>query len=305
MRIVSLVPSATEILFQLGAGDDVVGVTYACDYPAEAQTKQVVVLPTVKTKGLSSREIDKIISETYARGEPLYTIDTRLLSELRPDVIIAQGLCEVCAAAPGSVEEVVKTVNPAPKVLTLHPHSIKDVLNDVLRVGMVVGRVGEALELMERLQAEIRFVSERARGLPRKKTFFMEWVDPPYCSGHWVPEMIEVAGGSDFGVKGKPSRRVAPEEILRFEPEAIICGPCGYSLPESLQDAKILSDTAWVRETPAFSAGEVYAVDAKLYFSRHGPSMIKGILVAAEILHPRGFRGVAPPASYARVEGIG
>ncbi len=305
MRIVSLVPSATEILFALGAGDDVVGVTYACDYPPEAQTRPVVVSPKVDTRGKSSREVDRIISELYAKGETPYVVDSRLLSELRPDLVVAQGLCEVCAVTPGSIEGVIRSLRPSPKILTLHPHSIEDVFRDILRVGESVGRAEEAGELVSQLREEIGRIAEKAQGLERRRTFFMEWVDPPYCSGHWVPEMVEIAGGIDFGVKAKPSRRVRPEEILRFEPEVIICGPCGYDLQESYRDAELLMGEDWVRETPAFMSGEIYAVNSSIYFSRHSPSTIKGVSILAEILHPEEFRGMAPPGTFVRVGGTG
>ncbi|GBC72062.1 Vitamin B12-binding protein [Candidatus Calditenuaceae archaeon HR02] len=300
MRIVSLVPSATEILFSLGAGDEVVGVTYACDYPPEARTRPIVVSPRVNTHGLQSREIDRIISELYARGETPYMINRRLLSELRPDVVVAQGLCEVCAVTPGSIEEAIKGVWPIPKIIALHPHSIEDVFTDILRVGEAVGRIEEARKLVAQLREEVRRIAEKTTGLERKRTFFMEWVDPPYCSGHWVPEMVEIAGGFDLGVKGKPSRRVTPEEVLKFSPEVIICGPCGYSLQESYRDATLLMGEDWVRETPAFIDGEVYAVNSSIYFSRHTPSTIKGISILAEIIHPAKFRGAAPPNTYVR-----
>lgn len=302
MRIVSLVPSATEILYTLGAGDEVVGVTYACDHPPEAKTKPIVVKPKINTAGLVSREIDRLVSEHYRRGEQLYIIDTELLYRLRPDLIVSQGLCEVCAVMPGSVEEAVSRLRPGSKVLTLHPHSIGDVLGDVLRVGEAIGRREEAGELVERLRAEIRRVAEKARGLERKRTFFMEWCDPPYCSGHWVPEMVEIAGGIDFGEKGKPSRRVMPEEILRFSPEIIVCGPCGYGLSEAYRDAGELIAQDWIRETPAYMKDEVYAVNASIYFSRHGPSVMKGISILAEIIHPEEFKGMAPQNTYAKLK---
>lgn len=301
MRIVSLVPSATEILFRLGAGDDVVGVTYACDYPPEARTRPIVVYPRVNTSELQSREIDRVISELYAKGEPLYVVDRRLLSKLRPELVVAQGLCDVCAVTPGSVDEAIKSLSPIPKILTLHPHSIEDVFTDILRIGEAVGRTEEARNLVAQLRHEVRRIAEKTSGLERRRVFFMEWVDPPYCSGHWVPEMVEIAGGIDLGVKGKPSRRVAPEEVLRFGPEVIICGPCGYTLQESYRDASLLMREDWVRETPAFTDGEVYAVNASIYFSRHSPNTIKGISILAEIIHPGKFRGVAPPDTYVKV----
>ncbi len=304
MRVVSLVPSATEVLFTLGAGDDVVGVTYACDYPPEARTRPIVVSPKIDTRGLSSREIDRIVSELYAKGELPYVVDKRLLSVLRPSVVVTQGLCEVCAVTPGSIEEAIKDIRPVPKILTLHPHSIEDMLTDILKIGEAVGRVEEARELVAQLREEVRRIAEKTIRLERGRTFFMEWVDPPYCSGHWVPEMVELAGGVDLGVKGKPSRRVTPEEVLRFSPELIICGPCGYGLQESYRDAKLLMGEDWVRETPAFINGEVYAVNASIYFSRHSPSTVKGISILAEIIHPKEFRGAAPPNSFVKVGAI-
>jgi len=301
VRIVSLVPSATEILFRLGAGDEVVGVTYACDFPPEAREKPVVVYPRYDTTRLPPREIDRLISEAYKKGEDLYIVDRRLLSELKPDLILAQGLCDVCAATPDSVEGAIRSLSPQPRVLTLHPHSVEEILADILKVGEAVGRGREANELVAQSREEIDCVAERVKGLHVKRTFFMEWPDPPFCSGHWVPEMIEIAGGVDFGLKSSPSRRVEPEEIVRFSPDIIICGPCGFGLEEARLAAEKLAEQYWVGETPASQNGEIYAVDASIYFSRHGPSAVKGITILGEIIHGDIFRGVAPRDSFSKI----
>ncbi len=301
MRIVSLVPSATEIIFALGAGDEVVGVTYACDSPPEARTRQVIVKPRFNTEGLHSAEIDAIISQAYRRGESLYIVDKAVLSELRPDLIVAQGLCEVCAAAPGSLEEAVSSLRYGVKVVTLHPHTIEEVLRDILFLGDVLGRQIEARLLVEEMSRVINEVKEASKSLPRRRTFFMEWICPPYCSGHWVPEMVEMAGGIDLGVKARPSRRVLPEELVRFEPEVIIAGPCGYDLEEASRETRALLDEAWVRETPAFRRGMIYAVDAARYFSRHGTGIATGVEILAEILHSAVFNGRAPSNTYRRI----
>jgi len=302
VRIVSLVPGATEILYSLGAEDEVVGVTYACEAPRSGGFKEIVVRPLINTRGLTSREVDELISRAYAKGDPIYSVDYRLIRDLRPDLVVAQGLCEVCAAAPGIVEEAVCSLNPRPLVVTLHPHTLEDIFSDVLRLGRLIGREREAERLVERLRGEVARVARLTEGVDRKSTIFMEWVDPPFCSGHWVPEMVEAAGGRDFGSKGRPSRRIYRDDVLMFRPEVIICGPCGYGLDEALSDAYLLLGEEWVRETPAFQRGEIYAVDARGFFSRHGPSVVKGVSILAEILHPTRASGLAPEGSYKRVE---
>jgi iron complex transport system substrate-binding protein len=299
---VSLVPSATEILFALGAGDEVVGVTYACDWPPEARRRRVVVWPRFRTEGLRPEEVDAIVREAYRQGKSLYMLDVQALSELRPDLIVAQGLCEVCAAAPGSVEDALRRLSHPPKLLTLHPHSLDDVLRDIETLGEAVGRMAEARILTDEMRSRIKDVRDRARDLPRRRTFFMEWVFPPFSSGHWVPEMIGIAGGLDLGSSSHPSRRVSPDEVLGHQPEIVIVGPCGYRLDRAAEEAKMLVEEGWIRETPAFYGGRIYAVDASRYFSRHGVGIAHGVEILAEIIHPEAFRGVAPSNTYRRVE---
>jgi iron complex transport system substrate-binding protein len=296
-----MVPSATEIIFALGAGDEVVGVTYACDWPPEARARRVIVKPRFTTEGLLPVEIDMMMSQAYGRGESLYVVDADALSELRPDLIVAQELCEVCAAAPGSVEEAVRSLRYGVEVVTLHPHTIGDIFSDILLLGDALGRQAEARLLVEEMSRTINEVQEASKRLPRQRTFFMEWIFPPYCSGHWVPEMVELAGGIDLGVKARPSRRVLPEEVVRFEPEVIITGPCGYNLEQASREASALLAEAWIRETLAFRRGMVYAVDASRYFSRHGTGIAAGVEILAEIIHPEVFKGRAPGNTYRRI----
>jgi len=301
MRIVSTVASATEILMALGLGEELVGVTYACGYIEGARDKPIVVKSKLDTEGMSSGEIDEAIKRYMERGESLYYVDEEVLREVKPDLIIGQGLCDVCAITPGSLEDQIKMVSPDARLISLEPTSIDDILRDIIRIGEVTGRSERAMQLVEDMRRRIERVRTASARLPRKRVFFMEWIDPPYCSGHWVPEMIEIAGGIDLGEKHNHSRRVTPREILRHSPEYVVAAPCGYSLERTVREAERLLEQGWVGETPAYASGEIYAVESKPFFSSHGPGIVDGIGIIAEILHPKEFGGLAPEGTFSRL----
>ncbi|MEM1944239.1 MAG: cobalamin-binding protein [Nitrososphaerota archaeon] len=293
MRVISLVPSATETLYLLGAGDDVVGVTYACDQPPEARMKKVVVTPAFDTSDMPEEVIDSLVREYSRMGKSLYKILWEDLKDLKPDLIIVQGVCDVCAVTPKSLDgELYKVA----KVLEVSPRSVSEILADILAIGEAVGRRQEALELVEGIRVRIDRITELSVGLGRRRVFFMEWLDPPFCSGHWIPELVEIAGGHDLGAKGLHSRRVTEPEILAHNPEIIIAAPCGFNLQRARDDAyKLLSSKYTGRS-------HVYAVDAGRYFSRHGPGIADAAEILAEIIHPLVYKGYAPEGSYAGIE---
>lgn len=293
MKVVSLVPSATDILIELGAEDELAAVTYACKVP-----KPVVVKPVINTEGLSPEEIDRLISEYYRKSQRLYWVDVEKIKEIKPDVIFGQGLCEVCAVTADELTQLLKGVAP---VVDLHPKSVEEILQDILLVGRQVGRLKEAEDLVEKITTKIERVLEHTSGLEKKRTIFLEWLFPPYCSGHWVPQLVEMAGGIDYGEKARPSRRITHEEIVNFHPSKVVAGPCGYSLEKSIKELERFVAQKWVSSLQAFVEGEVYAVEADKYFSRHGPNVGDAVLILAEIIHPEVFKSAAPPESFKKM----
>jgi len=300
MRIVSLLPSATEILYALGLGDNVVGVSHECDFPEAAKKKPSVITPRVDPS-LPSAEIDAQVRQLTARGESLYQIRDDLLRKLKPDLIITQDLCHVCAASPGDLAHALGSFEHRPEVLTLTPTSLMDVWEDVRRVGRATGREQEAEELAQSLHDRVERVYEAAsaqRGKPRVAC--LEWLSPVYVPGHWVPEMIESAKGLNlFGCAGQPSFAVGNDDVLRSRPEVIVIMPCGFGPQRALEEFRALGLAEEWKDSPAFHHHRVFAVDANSYFSRPGPRLAEGVELLAQILHPAlGLK--VPEGSYAR-----
>ncbi|MEM0442539.1 MAG: ABC transporter substrate-binding protein [Candidatus Caldarchaeum sp.] len=298
MRVVSLVPSATDILVALGAGDEVAAVTYACSL----SSKPVVVKPLVRTDGLSPEQVDRTVSEANASGRPLYSLDLEKIESLNPDLIIAQGVCDVCAASMKKFGESLRKVAP---VVELNPSCVDEILQDILLIGRMLKREAEALEVVENISEKISNVKEDVEGLERVRVAFLEWLFPPFSAGHWVPELVEIAGGLDIGVKGLHSRRLNPDEIMAHRPERLVAGPCGYSLDRSYGELVKLVEQPWAAGLKAVGDKNLYAVDADKYFSRHGPSIGDAVLILAEIIHPEIFRGTAPENSFKKIEESG
>lgn len=301
VRIVSLVPAATEIVVELGAADEIVGVTYACKDIAGVEDKFVVVRPRVETEGLSSKEIDDMMKELKRLGLSPYVVDRSLLNELRPDVVICQTLCNVCAVTPDSIEDVVLSIRPLPKIIELGPKNLEDILNDVVKVAKGISREKEGMELRAKMEGEIQKITELLRDVRRRRTFFMEWTDPPYCSGHWVPDMVHRVGGYDLGRIGEPSRPVTEQEIERHDPEVIILGPCGFDVSRTSNELWLLYEMGWFVRSRAAQEGEVFAVNAKRYFSSPSVHVVDGMKVLAEVLHPEVAKGLAPSGSFSRL----
>jgi iron complex transport system substrate-binding protein len=287
MRIVSLLPSATETLFALGFHDEIVGVSHECDYPAEALTKTRVVTSRIPNDAPPA-EIDRIVREHVERGESIYAVDKDLLEELQPDLIVTQDLCHVCAATPQELGAVLAQISVQPEVLSLDPLDLGDVWRDILWVGEETGRRERAQELVARIGERLAQIEvDAAYASGQSKVAVLEWLDPFYVGGHWVPEMVAAAGGVDVLGKAKqPSRRVTMRDIIAAAPEVLFIAPCGYNAEKACTE--YLSMT-WPREwqaVPAVRDGQVFALDANAYVSRPAGRLVTGIEAMAKCLHP-------------------
>jgi iron complex transport system substrate-binding protein len=288
MRIVSLVPNATEILFALGIGDQVVGVSHECDFPEEARALPILTGSALEP-GLSSAEIDDAVSTQVGSGCSLYTLNEERIADLAPDLIVTQELCPVCAVSAAQVDGVIRTLPHCPGVLSLDPKTFRDVLGDILRVGEATGSDDRALALVKELGDRVDEVEKRVAWQERPKVLALEWLDPPFVAGHWVPEMIEYAGGRDVvAAPGDPSRRMTWEEIAALDPDWIVAMPCGFSEAGATAELGKLADHAAWQALRAVQGGHVAAVDANGCFSRPGPRLVAGVERLAQILHGKG-----------------
>jgi iron complex transport system substrate-binding protein len=281
MRIVSLVPSATETLFALGLGADVIAVTHECDYPAAARELPKVtrdVLPA----GLSAGQIDAAVKERTLAGLSIYELDADMLRDLRPDLIVTQELCSVCAVSYDDVRAVAAEIDTHPHVLSLDPHTVGEVLGDVRTLAQATDRKDEAVELVRDASARIDRVRLAVRGARRPRVAALEWLDPPFAAGHWTPQLIDYAGGEDvLGFAAENSSERSWEEIEAAQPDIVVVMPCGYDAEIAHREAEMHRD-----QLAAVGAGEVVAVDAAAYFSRPGPRIIDGLELLAHIIHP-------------------
>lgn len=303
MRICSLLPSATEILFALGLGDQVVAVTHECDYPVEAQRKPRITTSIVDPELMSSAEIDALVAQALAGGGATYHIDMDVLRQTRPELIITQELCAVCAVDGGEVRRAAAVLDPPPRILSLEPTRVSEILDCVRQVGEAVGMADRAERVAADLAARIGRVRAATAGLARPRVLCVEWLDPPWTAGHWVPEMVELAGGADALARtGEPSRRAAWAEIEAANPEVVILMACGFGVERNLKEAPILRTVPEVQRMAAFREGRVYAVDASSYFSRPGPRIVEGIELLAAIVHPEVFPRELPASAARRLD---
>jgi len=292
MKIVSLFPTATEIVSALGLLDNLIGVSYACDYPPEVKSKPVVVKNKKNLVNLKPEEIDEIISSSK---DGLYEIDVDFIKRNEPDLVITQGICDVCSLPEMEAYRAVREASKNSKVLSLNIQSFKDILSAILEVGKLTGREKEAEDLVNSMLQKVEEVKEKVKNYRKVKAFCLEWLNPPWSSGHWVPEMVELAGGFDaLAQKGKPSRRLTWEEIKDYKPEIVILIPCGFNISRTL---KSLSDD--IKERLKSLKAEVYATEASSYFNKAGPRVIEGVKILAEIFHKDDFQ--APKNSYVKL----
>jgi iron complex transport system substrate-binding protein len=302
MRIASLVPSATEALFALGLGDHVVAVTHECDHPAPA-TRLPRLTCSVLPAGLEPGEVDARVREITGRGEALYELDEATLAELEPDLIVTQALCAVCAVSYDDVRTVAARLESRPEVISLDPRNLGEVLDDLPRLARACGVPGRGAELRGELSARLELLGGAVDGAERPRVIALEWLDPPYAAAHWVPEMIEIAGGTSVaGEPGRDSIAAGWEELAETDPELAVVMPCGLYVEEAAEQALARLDTI-----ERLGAGRVVAVDAAGSFSRPGPRLVDGAELLGHVMHPElvepppglGWRELAPAAGRA------
>jgi iron complex transport system substrate-binding protein len=284
MRIVSLVPHATELLFALGLGEQVVAVTHECDFPPQALGLPRItrdVLPA----GLSAGEIDAAVRERTLEGAAIYELDSAALSSLEPDLIVTQELCPVCAVSYDEVAAIAKGLPSKPKVIALDPRTLGETLGDVRTIAEATGSRDRGVELVAQTAARIDRVKLAVRGRRQPRVAAIEWLEPLYIAGHWTPQMIELAGGQDLlGLPGEHSQVLSWEQVAASEPEVVVVMPCGYDAPRAHEEA-----LAYATQLACLEAARIVAVNASAYFSRPGPRLVDGLELLAQILHPEQF----------------
>ena len=302
MRIVSLLPSATEILFSLGLGKEVVGVTHECDYPPEVRSLPILTKCVFDSERMSQEEIDSEVKRLAETGESLYRIDDSLLAELNPDLIVTQDLCHVCAITPREVDRAVAELQKKPEVVLLSPKVLEDVFTDmdsVAKVAQIDGR-----NIIDKLQGRVRRIAPAALLSNRPKVGCLEWLEPLWRTGHWIPGMVQLAGAEEVLAEiGKPSRPLKWEELLAADPDILIIMPCGYNLSRAREELLRVREVYPWQDLQAYQKQNIFIVDANSYFSRSGPRLVDGLEMFAEMFHPEHFVGLAPLHSYVRFTG--
>jgi iron complex transport system substrate-binding protein len=302
-RIVSFLPSATEMACALGLGDRLLGITHECDYPSGVAGKPVVVRGVLPIESMTEQEIDAAVSERLRDGLSLYQVDEALLREIAPDLILTQDLCQVCAPSGSEVEAVLNLLPNPPQILWLTPKSLDQIFDNLRELGQATDRSQEAEALIADGRARLEAIAAATRAIVhRPRVFCMEWTNPVYCSGHWVPEMVRLAGGvDDLAREGAYSVRVAWEDVLDWAPEVLIVMPCGFDLRATVARAQQIFALPGYSDIPAVQAGRVFAVDANAYFARPGPRVIEGTELLAHLIQPDRFGWNGPADAFARL----
>jgi iron complex transport system substrate-binding protein len=301
VRVVSLLPAATEIVAALGCLDALVGVSHECDWPPPVRDLPRVTRCAIHGNALPSAETDRWVADTLARTGTLYTMDEALLRELAPDVVVTQRLCDVCAVDYGTVAAFAATLPGPPAVVNLEPSSLDDVFDDVRRVAAALGVPERATAVIAALRTRVDAVAAATADRPRRRCVLLEWIDPPYRSGHWGPELVALAGGVDpLGRRGEDAARVAWDDVVAAAPEVLVLACCGYDVARTRADLPLLAARPGWHALPAVRAGAVFAVDGSACFSRPGPRLVDSLELLAELLHPDVFAGRFPHRAHAR-----
>jgi len=285
MRIVSLIPSATEIVAALGLQDALVGITHSCDYPQGLSAARVT--STSIPPDASSRQIDRIVKESLGSGRPLYDLDIDSIERLQPDLVLTQAVCDVCAVGEGQALASLEGLLIEPEVLSLHPHRFDDVLEDILRVGRATRVPGRAEALVRRLRERVARVRARVAGSEAPRVAVLEWVDPLFSAGHWTPEIVAMAGAREvLASPGERSRELTWDDVRRADPDVILLACCGQDVLRSLDDLRILESRPGFRDVGAVRSGRIFVADGGAHFSRPGPRLVESLELLAETLHP-------------------
>jgi iron complex transport system substrate-binding protein len=303
MRICSLVPAATEIIFSLGLGDRVVGVTHECDWPPEATARPAVTASLLESGDLASVDIDRAVAEAARNGKPLYGIDAERWAEIDADVVVAQELCDVCAVSRRDVDGLVEARSLEVEVIEVSPTTLEGILASVIGLGVRLDAEGAADELAHGMRARLERVSSALADVETSpRVFVSEWLEPPYAAGHWVPDMVALAGGTEVaGLSGEPSHRMRWSDVAALEPDVVVLAPCGFDLDRTLSEVVTLDLSAHLLGTPARRDSKVFAVDANAYFSRPGPRIVDGVELLAYLIHPEAYSDPGLPWSRVRL----
>lgn len=303
-QIVSFLPSATEMACALGLSDQLVGITHECDYPPEVRGKAIVVRKALPIETMSQREIDVAVSERMREGRSLYEVDEKLLEKLAPDLILTQDLCQVCAPSGNEVTQALNLLPKKPQILWLTPNSLDQIFANLLELGEATGHTKKAEELVAEGRGRLQKIEAVTQNLSvRPRVFCMEWLDPVYCSGHWVPEMVKIAGGLDALSKaGADSVRIPWDDVVEWKPEVLVVTPCGFNLEQTIQQSRRLFTYPRWSTLPAVRNGRVFAVDANSYFARPGPRVVDGTELLAHLIHPELFSWKGSTSAYQRLE---
>ncbi len=303
MKICSFLPSGTEIASLLEAEKELVGVTFECDYPPSVRSLPKVVNSRYDSKKLAPDEIDRLVRASLKKGESLYEVDENLLQKLDPDLILTQNLCQVCAPSGNEASQALKKLRPETEVLYLSPATLEQVFENIREVAAKLSRTELAAAKVAELKNRVAAVKARVRNQRPKEVVFLEWFDPPYCSGHWVSELVQIAGGTDpIARPGDDSAQIDWKYIVNFNPEILIVSPCGYHLKDTeVSFRKFAEGSEELKEMDCYRNGAIYAVDADAYFVRPGPRLVTGIEILAEIFHPEAAERLAPPEAYRRL----
>jgi len=297
MRICSFLPSTTEIVYELGLGDNLVGVTHECNYPPEVKEKKVVIMSFLDHKKLSSKEIDDLVTKNAAEGKSTYLVNKEALKEANPDIILTQKLCEVCAVSGNQVMEAVEVLGHKPEIISLEPTTIYEIFDTIITIGEATGTKERAIEITDKLKARVeRIRSKLENERDRPRVFCLEWLEPPFVGGHWVPEMVEIAGGDNgLGKAGEPSFKATWEDIADFGPQKLFIMPCGFDIEKTINELDVVTSKDEWFALPATTKGEIYIVDANSYFSRPGPRIVDGLEILAKAIHPEVIKNYEPP----------
>src|SRR4051812_18811061 len=312
-RIVSFLPSATEMVCALGMEDQLVGITHECDYPESVKSKPVVVRNVLPIETMTQSEIDRAVAERLREGLSLYQIDEDQLAALAPDVILTQNLCQVCAPSGNEVSQVLKALTHQPEIVWLTPQSINEIFQNVLDLGIAIGQIGAAEKLVASCRARLDQLRAKTSAVAhRPRVFCMEWLDPIYACGHWVPEQVSIAGGRDeIGSSGGESVRVNWQTLADWAPEVLVMMPCGFNLAQTMKQiwqhlgpysSLAAEHRAAFFALPAVRNDRVYAVDANSYFARPGPRVVEGAELLAHLIHPDQFSWRGPATAYMKVD---